>query len=275
MKAKSKKIRKYQTYEIGRIVSIKGTEPYFFNIILKPETLLESGPLAQILDIFYMHRIPILQIKSAPSRDGEPVKVVITADMKGKEQKLAQIVSEVAKIDGVTSVEYEPPLFNGVAIDMWSYPPTFQGQRVLIIRRAISEEMLREGWRRIGPDFAALLYYAYFHGALNLYREYFKKIPRKEDQVNLVKELFRLLGYGIAEVLKVTETEARVRIYDSFECRALKNAGEARGGIIRGMIAGWAAGYWNAEYGEITIREVKCIAKGDPYCEYIIKRRKT
>lgn len=41
------------------------------------------------------------------------------------------------------------------------------------------------------------------------------------------------------------------------------------------MIAGWAAGYWNAEYGEITIREVKCIAKGDPYCEYIIKRRKT
>jgi len=143
------------------------------------------------------------------------------------------------------------------------------------MRRALTEEMLREGWRRIGPDFAAILYYAYFHGALNLYREYFQQIPRKEDRINLVKELFRLLGYGIAEVLKVAETEARVRIHDSFECQALKNAGEARGGIIRGMLAGWAAGYWNAEYGEITVREVKCVAKGDPYCEYIIRRAKT
>jgi len=275
MKIRSDEERKYQTYEIGRIVGIKGTEPYFFNIILKPETLLESGPLAQILDTFYKHRIPILQIKSTPSTGGEPVRVIIAADMKGKKQKLRPIIAEIAEVDGVTSVEYEPPLFNGVAVDMWSYPPTFQGQRVLIMRSALTEEMLREGWRRIGPDFAAILYYAYFHGALNLYREYFQQIPRKEDRINLVKELFRLLGYGIAEVLKVTETEARVRIYNSFECQALKNAGEARGGIIRGMIAGWAAGYWNAEYGEITIREVKCIAKGDPYCEYIIKRRKT
>jgi len=94
MRIKSKKIRKYQTYEIGRIVGIKGTEPYFFNIALKLETLLESGPLAQILDTFFKHEIPILQIKSTLSQGSEPVRVIIAADMKGKEQKLAQIISE-------------------------------------------------------------------------------------------------------------------------------------------------------------------------------------
>lgn len=265
------KERKFEKYELGRFVQMPQMEPYFYNITLKPETLLESGPLAEILDIFYKHNIPILQIKSSAPL-GEAIRIIIAANMKGKKDLVKTIKTEIEKIHSVENVEYSSPLFNGAAIDMWSYPPTFMGERVLIVRKSIIEEMLKEGWKRLGPHFSILLYYSYFHGALNLYCQHFQKIPRREDRKKLVKELFRLLGYGILEIVKASETEARIRVYDNIECQSLKGIEKASGGLIRGIIAGWAAGYWNAEYNEIKIREVKCITKGDLYCEYVIKR---
>ena len=260
--------RRFQRYEWGRCVLMRGTEPYFFNIILKPETLLESGPLQQILDIFYKYKLPILVIKSS-TPPGEPKRLLIATDMKGKKDLTKTIKKEITSIPGVEEVEYAPPLFDGVALDMWSFPLTFSGERVIFMRRELYEKMLKEGWERLGGSFGALLYCAFFKAGQELYSRFYSKYKGEGgDPIRLAEELFRLFGYGILEFVKLTDKEAVARVYDSFECNAFKGAGEPRGAIVRGLLAGWAAAYWGASRDEITVKEEKCIAKGDPYCQY-------
>ena len=64
--------------------------------------------------------------------------------------------------------------------------------------------------------------------------------------------------------------EARVRVYESFECSVFKGSDKPRGAMMRGLLAGFIAAIWDAELDDIGVEEVKCIAKGDEYCEYKI-----
>ncbi|MCD6208986.1 MAG: hypothetical protein J7J67_02220 [Thermoproteales archaeon] len=267
--------KKYRRYEIGRYVSLPSTLPYFFEITLNPKTLKQSGILAQILEIFKNENIPIVQLKVSTVSPGQPIRILIAVDMQGKEKYVEKLVKNIDLTPGVDSVKYSPPIFNGVVVDIWSFPPTFQGQRVIFFRRTLLEGMLKEGWRRMGNEFGVLLYYAYFHGALETYRNFYSKVSQsKKDAVRLAEELFRMFGYGILEMRTIKTDEATVRVYDSFECSVFKGDNRPRGAIIRGLIAGWLAGYWNANYDDIYVKETKCIAKGDPYCEYHIWRKK-
>lgn len=267
--------KKYKRYEIGRFVSLFSTSPYFFEITLNPKTLKQSGILAQILDVFRDENIPILQLKISTISPEHPIRILIAADMQGKKKLVEKLVEKMAAVTGVESIEYSPPLFDGIAVDVWSFPPTFQGQRVVFFRESLLEGMLKEGWRRMGENFAVLLYYAYFHGALETYKNFYGKIrANKSDIVRLVEELFRMFGYGILEMKTLKDDQAVARVYDSFECKVFKGAKQPHGAIVRGLVAGWIAGYWNAKYDDIYVKETKCIAKGDPYCEYHIWRRK-
>lgn len=266
--------KKFKPYEIGRYISLPSSHPYFFEVTTSPETLKKSGILAQILDVFRNENIPILQLKVSTVSPNNPIRILIVADIQTK-QIVEKLASNIMQVPGVESVEYTPPLFDGVALDVWSFPPIFQGQRIIFFRKSLLEGMLKEGWRRMGEDFAVLLYYAYFHGALKTYKNFYVKIgAKKENIVRLTEELFRMFGYGILEIVSLKEKEAIARVYDSFECSIFQGVNQSRGAIVRGLIAGWIAGYWNAKYDDIFVKETKCIAKGDPYCEYRIWRKK-
>jgi len=79
------------------------------------------------------------------------------------------------------------------------------------------------------------------------------------------------LGWG-KFTLEEFDKETRglkVRAEDSFECRIAEGVGEARGYFIRGCILGVATEIFQPE--NLTVEETKCIAKGDPYCEYQVK----
>jgi len=99
-------------------------------------------------------------------------------------------------------------------------------------------------------------------------------VDGSEELVRLAKALFQMLGYGRIELLRIDDArrEAVVRVYDSFACELFRGAGEIRGNFIRGLITGWLAARWHVKkLEEITAREVKCIARGDPYCQYWIR----
>lgn len=85
------------------------------------------------------------------------------------------------------------------------------------------------------------------------------------------------MGFERLEFLTIDEArkEATVRVYDSFVCQLFIGTREIRGNFVRGFVAGWLAGHWgiSGEY-EVLAREVKCIAKGDPYCEFVARVEK-
>jgi predicted hydrocarbon binding protein len=94
-----------------------------------------------------------------------------------------------------------------------------------------------------------------------------------------MEAFFQLLGFGRLEFLRVDDRgmEAAYRVYDSFECELFKGAGEIKSSFVRGVAGGFLAERWGvSDPDEVVVREEKCVAKGDPYCEarVWVERRK-
>ena len=62
--------------------------------------------------------------------------------------------------------------------------------------------------------------------------------------------------------------KGKVIVYDSFECELFRGSDRPRSNLVRGMIAGWATELFKRK---VSVKEVKCIAKDDPYCEFVIE----
>ena len=62
--------------------------------------------------------------------------------------------------------------------------------------------------------------------------------------------------------------EVAIKVYDSSECELFKGSKKCESHLIRGMLAGWFSQLFRKE---VKVREVKCIAKGDSYCQFEVK----
>ncbi len=259
-------------YEVGRFSYVPGTRPYLFRLVLSSEALRAVGVLEKIIRIFAENGISLLQLKVSASSGGK-LSIVLIADFKGREHLLEHVSRELSKVEFVESVRVIPPVVEGVVVDALSFPLTLMGQRVVIYRRAVYEGFIKSGWSRFGSAYGVLLYLAGFEAGRLAYRDHAQLVRDPLAQVRLAEALFQMLGYGILRVVRLDDErrEAVARVYESFECELFKGAGEIRGSFVRGLIAGWLAERWGVKEEDILAREVKCIARGDPYCEYNIR----
>ena len=86
------------------------------------------------------------------------------------------------------------------------------------------------------------------------------------DAVKLLEEL----GFGKVELVESSSEKFVVRMYDS-ATSVHAQKGKAVCHLERGMLAGIAEEIMGKHY---IAKEVKCRAKGDPYCEFIIMESK-
>jgi predicted hydrocarbon binding protein len=263
---------RFRPCRVGRVLIEPGAKPYFFEVVLKPEALWEVGVLAKLASAFTESGAPLLGVKMSAARSGERLRVLFAADLKGREGEAAKLVDRLKRVPGVEQVEYAPPLFDGVAVDAWSHPLLLDDERAAILPYAFTTGMLKRGWEEYGTGFAAILYHVALAGAVEECRGYLERFGRDES-VKLIEERFRLLGYGVLKIVRLTERELVARVYDSVECGAFRGAGEPRGALTRGIVAGIAAAVWNAPPESVAAEEVKCLAKGDSYCEFRVRRR--
>ncbi len=265
-----------EIYDVYRGVYDPDSHPYIFYIILSPESLTAIGVLGKITKVFEEKGVPILHVTlSAPQR-GHLLKIIIVADMNGREKLAEELARRLGEIPYVKEVRWAPPITPGNAIDVFSHPLTIHGSRAVMMREPVYRGLIKSGWERFGTAYAVLLYAAGYEAGLFSYKEHVKFAP-EPDTGKLAAALFQMLGYGKLEFVKVDDEkrEAIVRVYDSFECSLFPDAGEIRGNFVRGMIAGWLAGHWSLPGDEEAFaKEVKCIAKGDPYCEYHVRVEK-
>lgn len=87
-----------------------------------------------------------------------------------------------------------------------------------------------------------------------------------DDQVRLGRGSVAIVCVGLSAVI--------VKVYGNFECELFGNTGKPEGHLVRGMIAGFVAAIWNVEMNDVEAGETRCLAKGDPYCEFEIKKRR-
>lgn len=94
------------------------------------------------------------------------------------------------------------------------------------------------------------------------------------DLAQIVKDIsisfFNCIGFGLAETLKL-KTEpfyALIRMHDSFECELGRKVEKPYSQLIRGILAGVFTELFRTN---VQVEETKCVAKGDPYCEFEAK----
>ena len=185
---------------------------------------------------------------------------------------LEELAEKIRETPGVFNVRYRRGLREDLVLRQLCYPPTILGERVAIFRYSMLKSWFNRLWEVYGSGAGAILYdvgVKIGKDSVKNLREHFKL--GGEMLLNFLACLATSLGWGkfiLGEFDKET-CKLKVRVEDSFECRIAKEAGESRGYLIRGYIFGVATEIFQTE--NLTIEESKCIAKGDPYCEYHVK----
>jgi len=92
--------------------------------------------------------------------------------------------------------------------------------------------------------------------------------PKSKDTLAEMLKIYIATGWGRIELseLNPVHRTARVRLSDGFECSGL-STGKPESHFISGHLAGAFSAYFGSD---VKAVETKCIAKGDPHCEFDI-----
>ena len=160
----------------------------------------------------------------------------------------------------------------GIIFDNCFFPLIISNERIVIFRKAVYEALFNGVRMKFGSAGEAMLYYQGFTIGFEIYNKYLEiaNSEELEDLIEVAKALNMTLGWGVIDKIKVDTKNgvAKLRIYQSFECELGKSNGKPYSQFYRGAIAGLFTRFFGKE---VKIQETKCIAKGDPYCEFTIK----
>ena len=260
------------SYELGRFVFLSSRDIHAFHIRVSPEALLISGILVKILQVFSSKAIPLVHIKLSRPAIDHPIEILVFVDLTNKRQLLNSIMNELKELDMIQHVEYIAPIFEGFVAYNGLFPLTIFNERAIILRKPLYEAFVKLLREELGSGYTAWLYQLGVEMGRNAYKSH-KEVIQSEDVDKIVKfaeALFTQIGFGKLRVrsLDIESKRALVRVYNSFECELFKGSNTPSSYLIKGMLKGWFSCLFKAD---IKINEIKCIAKGDPYCEFEIK----
>jgi predicted hydrocarbon binding protein len=146
-------------------------------------------------------------------------------------------------------------------------------ERVLIFRKEIYDGIFRGVRSQFGTAGEAFLYYIGFEIGKRAYLSY-SKLSGTEDFETLIataKAVNLTLGWSVLKEAKINEKTktATITILENFECDLARGYGKVYSQFYRGAIAGIFTQYFKEE---MKAEETKCIAKGDPYCQFEVSR---
>ncbi|MCD6469268.1 hypothetical protein J7L29_00510 [Candidatus Bathyarchaeota archaeon] len=258
---------------VSRFLFLPGRKLYGFLVEAEPK----PGVLSRISAVPAWHDATILYISYAmPPEGGENIVGLSFVDLTDADVSAEELAEEVLHIKGVKDVKVINPEIEGFIADNISGILQIGDDRCIILRRQGYRGLITNIREKFGTGGEAFLYYIGFETGVE-YGKSHREIGLKlgvADPVRILKviggSLFSCVGFGRAEVVNASANppEATIRIYDSFECELGLESGGPYSHLIRGMLAGVLTVIFNRR---MRAEERKCIASGDPYCEFTIK----
>jgi len=259
-------------FQVQRLLYRQGRRLY--GIIV--EAFSKPGVLALISSMLAERNLDIIYCTAIAAEDkrGGIIFLVDFTDSDAMPQSVAEELKSLEFIEDVTIIE---PIVDGFLIDDATFPIMLGRRRALILDDGMLRGIFISFRERLGSGGEAMLYHLGLeagrsrgrHAAMLAQRVGIKSLDKG---LETVAKALKALGYGIIEFIELQENppRARVRIYNSIECELGRGAGHPFSQYIRGLITGIASEFFKRE---MTAREVKCIAMGDPYCEFELKPR--
>lgn len=233
------------------------------------------GKLYEIAQLIYRHKLNILSVDTSVEVLIEGlgyVGVFLVIDLTDNPYvNLREIAEEIRKIEGVYLCEHIPPKAQGLVIDEKTLPLLGAGdRRIVIVSEGGIMGLLGNARKKLGDYiYGVVSWHTGYATGGNIYSE-IKEYGIKEP-LNFFDLFCKVCvvygGFDRYEIVKFDEENevVEVRVWGNVECKIAKLIGQAGSYFAKGMLAGFLSKLFGVD---IRGDEIKCIAKGDEYCEF-------
>lgn len=195
-------------------------------------------------------------------------------DVSNSKMQIDELKEKLNELDVVLNVDVAKP--KPAAYDIMHFPILHGEERAVVMPLSLLGNLFSEIEKILTPSgFAAVFYNAGRRSGQNFAKYYREKYnPKtKEELVELLFQCTRAIGWGLIETysLDLDRIRGKIRSVGNIEAATRKNKGTEP---MCHWTRGFLAGYLSAAVGrEVEVREVKCIGKGDEFCEFEIEAK--
>jgi predicted hydrocarbon binding protein len=246
------------------MVFSKGRDIAEFFIVIKNR----PGELSKVLNIFSKHGVNLIDVSAYSPVEEENVPVFIFADVTGKESIINKLEYSLEDETGY-KVVIKRGFVKGFMIDELGFPIcSIPGMQAIILSGPDFEGMIKGLYEKFGDIFSVYLYHLAYYGGKAMAKILVRELGLTgESLLREAIKIYMAYGLGRMELVKYTEDSSKIeiRLHNSIECSVFKGRGRVSSNFIRGHLDGLINGLFSKN---IKLVEVKCIAKGDKYCEF-------
>ena len=230
------------------------------------------GQLKKTLDVLAQHNVNVLNVNAYSLPGWERAPVFLFADFTGLNLSIERVKKELELVTGSKVYVKSSPV-KGFMMDEFAFPLfVFPGVRSLVILERDFQEMVKGLYRRMGDAAAVFLYHLAFSGGKFLAEYLSRKLGlRGRELLAETLKAYQAGGWGRVELVRYEPYTMSIvlRLYDSVECKIFKGSSKPASQFIRGHLSGLLSGLLKAS---IRVMESRCIAMGDPYCEFYAEK---
>jgi predicted hydrocarbon binding protein len=244
-------------------------------IVAKIE-LPEFGPTTELLKIFDKCGIVLITITSH-QKDLVAYDFIIV-DLTGKKHMVKELKKEIKKKFGKRLLLFECTNTGipGFIYNMRGFPLIFNFNDSYLPMAAMSTTVWRslfEGlMKRFGSGGSVILWFMGNDAGEGKARslQNLKGNLSNAERIKIALARLQSFGWGKFELIECDDQGKRVviRVHDNFEDIVTKDIEGYQNSFIRGFLVGFVCTLFNRACRGI---ETKCINKGDPFCEFLIR----
>lgn len=237
----------------------------------KPGALFSVlGPLAKL-------NVNIIGIHSDAVSSKEYLEVSLFLDVRNSKIELRDLKKvleeQIRLLDVVREVRVFDHLPHKLDADLYHFPLKVYGRRAIVLTEVVLRDLIMGLRNRLQESAAKEILWLQGREIGENLVEYFEKYydaKSIEEKLALFEIYSFSLGWGIVSFDHVDKErkEAKIRIYNSFECSLLSGSKQPESQLFRGILSGFFSKLF---YAEVVAVEKECIAKGDPYCSFTFR----
>ena len=252
-------------YDPSRVLYLPGRRLYGYWMILENV----PGTLAKVTNVFADEGVNIVKVLVTSVEEGaDSLFYCDFTDVDVKPEKLAEDFRRMKVVKDIKLIE---PIIPGLLIDNIHFPIMISKGRYVINREDCLRSFIKGMRSEFGSAGEALLYRIGLDMGKGMWQGLDYYTTDAEEKLEIFKQLFMNTGYGKMDMeIDIIGKEADVIVYDSIECRQGIGSENPYSHYIRGIIAGV---FKNIFGGEVDVKEMKCIAVGDEYCEFRVEKK--
>jgi len=195
-------------------------------------------------------------------------------DVSKSKMQTDELTKRLNELDVVLDVEIVKP--EPAAYDIMHFPVLHGEERAVVMPISLLRNLFEEIEKILtSSGFAAVFYNAGRRSGEN-FAEYYRKKFNPKTKEELIKLLFlcvKAIGWGMVKTcsLDLNRMRGTIRLLNNIEGAMRENKGREP---ICHWTRGFLAGYLSAATGrEVGVREVRCMGKGDEFCEFEIEAK--